>query len=194
MISIIAVLAAMFFTSSSKTKHITWLQLCRAEFAQVQMAVGGYQADTGFYPPDNPSDPAVNQLYYELSGMTNDPAGVFQTLDRSSSIDAVDVPVVFGATGFINCTLPGGGGDNRAARSYYMVKQSQIATVTIKGVSVRLLVTSVGWKGIPASAPIAAAPTINPWHYNSSKPTNNPGSYDLWVDVPMGSKTVRVGT
>jgi len=33
---------------------------------------------------------------------------------------------------------------------------------------------------------------LNPWHYVSTNPTNNPGSYDLWVDVLIGTKTNRV--
>ena len=32
---------------------------------------------------------------------------------------------------------------------------------------------------------------LNPWRYNSSSPTNNPNSYDLWVDVLIGGKTNR---
>ena len=30
---------------------------------------------------------------------------------------------------------------------------------------------------------------MNPWRYNSSSPTNNPGSYDLWVQLSIGGKT-----
>src|SRR5262245_28340830 len=62
-IAIIAILAAMFLTSTGDAKYKAMLQTCRAELPRVQMAVGGYKADTGSYPPDNPSDPAVNQLY-----------------------------------------------------------------------------------------------------------------------------------
>ena len=32
---------------------------------------------------------------------------------------------------------------------------------------------------------------INPWRYNSSNPTNNVNSYDLWVDIIMKGKTNR---
>jgi hypothetical protein len=30
---------------------------------------------------------------------------------------------------------------------------------------------------------------VNPWRYNSSNPTNNPGSYDLWVQLSIAGKT-----
>jgi hypothetical protein len=26
-------------------------------------------------------------------------------------------------------------------------------------------------------------PGVNPWRYNSSSPTNNPGAYDLWIQI-----------
>jgi hypothetical protein len=32
-------------------------------------------------------------------------------------------------------------------------------------------------------------PDVNPWRYNSSSPTNNPGSYDLWIQLAFGGKT-----
>ena len=40
--------------------------------------------------------------------------------------------------------------------------------------------------------PTTTLPYINPWHYNSANPTNNPDSYDLWIDVIWGGKTNRV--
>jgi hypothetical protein len=40
--------------------------------------------------------------------------------------------------------------------------------------------------------PHAADVGLNPWRYVSSGPTNNPGSYDLWVDLYIGGKTYRL--
>ena len=34
--------------------------------------------------------------------------------------------------------------------------------------------------------------TINPWRYNPVDPTNNPTSYDLWVDITVGNRTERI--
>jgi hypothetical protein len=33
---------------------------------------------------------------------------------------------------------------------------------------------------------------MNPIRYNSSSPTNNPNSYDLWIDVVIDGKTNRI--
>jgi hypothetical protein len=33
---------------------------------------------------------------------------------------------------------------------------------------------------------------INPVGYNSANPTNNPKSYDLWLDIQIGDKSERI--
>jgi hypothetical protein len=33
---------------------------------------------------------------------------------------------------------------------------------------------------------------INPWRYVSSRPKNNIGSYDLWIDLAIRGKTYRI--
>jgi len=38
-----------------------------------------------------------------------------------------------------------------------------------------------------ATGPMAGS-TLNPWHYVSSNPTNNPASYDLWAEFVDGKK------
>jgi hypothetical protein len=59
----------------------------------------------------------------------------------------------------------------------------------------KVIVTALHWPEGQAYHPIPGAgfKTVNPWRYNSSNPTNNPGSYDLWVDVIIDGKTNRFG-
>jgi hypothetical protein len=48
---------------------------------------------------------------------------------------------------------------------------------------------------VPLSGPkeiTANGKSYNLWHYNPSSPTNNPNSYDLWVDVLTNDGTNRV--
>jgi hypothetical protein len=52
---------------------------------------------------------------------------------------------------------------------------------------VTILITSVG--GPDAAYQPLGGVDLNPWRYNSSSPTNNPGSYDLWVQLSIGGKT-----
>ena len=57
------------------------------------------------------------------------------------------------------------------------------------GVLVKVLTTSVG--GPDRGYTPLGAIDLNPWRYvsNSQNATNNPGSYDLWVQLVMGRET-----
>lgn len=34
---------------------------------------------------------------------------------------------------------------------------------------------------------------INPWRYNATNPTNNPGEFDLWADIVVGNEFITIG-
>jgi len=193
-ISIMAVLAALIFPAAHNAKVQQQLRLAQTELANVQTAIERYKTATGAYPPDNPANPAVNPLFYELEGTTNDPVnGVFQTLDGSATISVAAVPGTFGATGFMNCSRPGSGGDNSGAGHFIpSLKPSQIGMATINSTAVKLLVCSVRWPASAGSPPLPAQPTLNPWRYSSSKPLNNSETYDLWIDLAIGGKIYRI--
>jgi hypothetical protein len=168
----------------------------RAEMAQLETAIDRYKAAYGFYPPSNPNNSGTNQLYYELTGTTNIiPAPnppVYQSLDGSPpTLTAAQVLSAFGVGGFMNCSKPSGGEDSAVARNFLPdLKPKQICNFTnsttgVQGVN--LLIGSVG--GPDAQYQPLGLPDVNPWRYNSSSPTNNPGSYDLWIQLAFGGKT-----
>jgi hypothetical protein len=33
----------------------------------------------------------------------------------------------------------------------------------------------------------------NPWRYNSTNPTNNPGKFDLWLEIRVGEEYEIIG-
>lgn len=35
--------------------------------------------------------------------------------------------------------------------------------------------------------------TVNPWRYNVTNPTNNPGEFDLWADIVVGNEFITIG-
>jgi hypothetical protein len=97
---------------------------------------------------------------------------------------------VFGASvgGFVNCNKPGSGEDTPPARNFLPdLRPNQIGTVTVNGIAISNLVASVG--GPDATYMPLGLVGVNPWRYNSSNPTNNPGSYDLWIQLSIGGKT-----
>ena len=124
-------------------------------------------------------------------GTTYDPVNkIFKTLDGSASINTADVSATFGVAGFMNCAMKDG---DPPARSYLSdLRPGQIGTCTVTGVTVKLVAGSVGWPASVSPPPVPAQPDINPWRYVSSKPTNNVGSYDLWMDLAIRGKTYRI--
>jgi prepilin-type N-terminal cleavage/methylation domain-containing protein len=198
-IAIIGVLAALLFPAIETVRENSARKKVKAELNQLVTAIDSYKAKFGFYPPDNPGQPGFNQLYYELEG-TSLVAGNYQTLDLSAKIATTDISKAFSTNvvGFANCTK--GTGDDAVPAVNFLkgVKPGQYAEGTTNGVVVRILTTSLQLlpgQTSPASGLVVIDPPgafPNPWYYNSSNPTNNPGSYDLWADVYIGGKNNRI--
>ena len=88
-IAIIAILAALIIPITGVVKKMKLRTRTETELGAVENAIEQYKTKHGFYPPDNPGY-AINQLYYELSGTTNnadrDPNNpTYGTLDRSAA-------------------------------------------------------------------------------------------------------------
>jgi len=209
-IGIIAVLAAMIFPAFSRIKQRNYMVKAKAELQQLEVAIGSYKTRQGFLPPSNPLAAffpadrrkyfALNPLFFELKG-TKLAANSYQSLDNLVTLANADVATAFdnGITGFMNSTR--GGGDESAPAQDYLrdLKPGQFCIVSnVAGRRIVLLTCSVD---LPkdATSPLpgwySAMPdgrNFNPWRYNSSSPTNNPGHYDLWVDLIVGGKTNRI--
>src|SRR2546422_995445 len=88
-IAIIAVLAAMIFPIVGAVNKVKLRSVAQGGLTQVETAIESYKAKYGFYPPDNPSNAAVNQLYFELLGTTASSLGSapfsYTTLDGSAT-------------------------------------------------------------------------------------------------------------
>jgi len=206
-IAIILILAAMVFPITSAVKRTQIRTRARGELTELETAIETYHDKLGYYPPDSGPPYIVNQLYFELLGtthiITNIPVIVngvsttdyYQTLDGSAQIVTAAVPTAFGAnvTGFMNSTRGGGGDDNPTATAFVKgLKPSQFLPIT-NGAGPTPVCTVLG---AALDGPLvlkSATPTgINPWRYNSSNPRYNPKSFDLWIDVTVGSNTNRI--
>ena len=197
-IAIMATLAALLLPVVGAVKKRQYLFNAQAEMAKLETAIDRYKAAYGFYPPSPTTPPTAgnssslyNQLFYELAGTTGD-GNNYTNLDGSDIIKATDVPLAFpGIGGFINCTKAGAGEDSPKARNFLPdLKPNQIArycTNYNNTFGVTLIISSVG--GPDAKYQPLGQPDLNPWRYNSSNPTNNPGSYELWIQLSIGGKT-----
>jgi type II secretory pathway pseudopilin PulG len=184
-------------------KREAYLHATQSEMAQIETAIERYHSAYGFYPPDNPyieknanynklDGSLTNQLFYELTGtwqtnINNKP--YYATLDGSSTISTNDMGKSFGGvSGFMNCNKAGADESAPSARNFLPdLKPGQIGVLSSNAQStVKLLVASVGG---PAGFYVPLGQSgLNPWRYLSPG-TNNPGSYDLWIQLAIGSDT-----
>jgi len=183
-IAIMAILAGLVLPIAGPIKKKRIVSRTQAEMKVLAHAIDSYSTKLGHYPPDNPNNLNVNSLFYELSGTTTSGNGTtFTTKNGDATITTAVASSAFGAGGFINCTKGAGGDEATTAVNFLQgLKPTQVANTN----AVKILVASVGL------APGPAPNVPNPWHYVSSSPTNNPRSYDLWVDIVVGGKTNRI--
>ena len=194
-IAVIAVIAALIFPVANTVKRQAFIHNAQAQMSQLETALENYKSAYGFYPPSCPNGPLTNQLYYELEGTmltTNGGTVYYTTLDHLAQISASPLTLssVFGTGvgGFMNCNKPGGDESAQPARNFLPdLNTNQISAVTISGTLVNLLVTPLGGPA-GAYAPLGQAPGVNPWRYTYPG-TNNPGSYDLWIQLVIGENT-----
>jgi prepilin-type N-terminal cleavage/methylation domain-containing protein len=193
-IAIMGVLAALLFPVVGAVKKHQYINHAQAEMARLETAIERYKAAYGFYPPDNPGNPLTNQLYYELVGTTNindnnhppiPPPSSFKTLDGSLQIDSVQLNTAFssGVSGFMNCSKCASSGEDTPFAKNFLpeLKPDQLGTIKVGTVWVTNLISSAG--GPYAQYQPLGQQDVNPWRYNSSNPTNNPGSYELWIQL-----------
>src|ERR1051325_945034 len=67
-IAVIGILAALIIPISAAVGRKKKISVAQTEMIEVQAAIKNYKATLGFYPPDNPGNPELNQLYFELTG------------------------------------------------------------------------------------------------------------------------------
>ncbi len=196
-IAIIGVLASLIVGLSGLAGRKSREARVRAELAQYVTAIERFKDHFGYYPPDNvrPNgtvDPAVNQLYYELTGVVvNNQTRIFQT--SLGILAAPTVTTLFGREGFVNAAV-----DSKQLKSFVgNWKASQVKAVRVgssTGPEIQLLVVPVDYPNSYAGIrPNVFPKQINPWRYVSTNPTNNPNSFDLWAEVPLGREIKIIG-
>jgi prepilin-type N-terminal cleavage/methylation domain-containing protein len=194
-IAIIGVLAALTIPVLPAVTRVKYLSVTKGEMAGLEVAIDNYHAAYGYYPPCNPTNMLLNQLFYELTGTRCASAAnpTYQPLfGDAAAVPAINVQKTFDVAGFMNCTKPGGGEEAVVAKNFYpLLKPSQVFGPVTNGDTgpqgVVFLVGSVGGPD-PKYAPAALA-GLNPWRYNSATPVNNPGTYDLYIQLSIGGKT-----
>jgi prepilin-type N-terminal cleavage/methylation domain-containing protein len=201
-IAIIGILAGLIIPVIGVVNGRKQISTAQTQLKGIELAIDGYKTKLGFYPPDNPNNQITNQLYFELLGTTNNGAAnpapsLWVTMDGSAQIGTGTSPNIsaeFGVSGFANTSTRAHTDDQGAGASTFLnnLTPNQVGTLDAGG-QIKVLVCSVQWP--PNLAPLFPSPAaqgLNPWRYNSSHPTNNTSSYDLWVDLVIHGKTNRI--
>jgi len=171
-IAIIGLLAGMVLFLGPAINDLRKRKLVHAQMEQLAMLIEHYKEVKGFYPPDNPKNPATNSLYYELTA---------QTTDR------ILLKKFFGVNGIIN-SPDGGGATNIFFRS---IKDNQIININ-PAAPLYIL-------GVKVTPPRGSALTdFCPWHYRVAPQTpdpsiHNPNGFDLWVEAEMSKGPMTFG-
>jgi type II secretory pathway pseudopilin PulG len=188
-IAIIGILAGFTLVGLKTIKASQYKKTASGELERLETALENYKAKYGVYPPSN-QNPATStyfpamlpQLYYELSGVTNN-GSAFVTLDGSSSI--ANVSTAYGVGGFVNCSQ-GGGEDGVTAKNFLSGWNAKNIGTTQFGAD---LVTSVGGPDDSYLSYLHSQSfSGNPFRYRYPG-VNNPGSYDLWVQLVINGQT-----
>jgi prepilin-type N-terminal cleavage/methylation domain-containing protein len=196
-IAIIGVLAAFTMPVLRGVARTTKIARARSEMEAIESALDNYKAQYGFYPPGNGAGPGaalVNQLYYELTGVTNvaqNSIPCYQTLDGGSIVGTTFYANLFYVGGAVNCCKNADEGVVQA-KSFLHLKPNEIGSLPITnsfgGYAVNFVVTSLG--GPDAAYEPMGFPGLNPFRYVAPGPTNNNANgYDLWIQLVVGGKT-----
>lgn len=203
-IGIIALLAGLIVGATHLTGSKMKENSIRAELHALVAAIEAYHDRFNSYPPDhvvsrNPLvvNSATNSLYYELTGvLVEDRSGTFRSPNRTEKIPSGAGSVLdryFGVDAILNSDP-----DPKKIKNFlpnWKTSQSKaINSLASDRPQPELLVLVVPAPWPPNLIPQPTRiPGLNPWHYVSTQPTNNPSSYDLWAEYMDGKELKIIG-
>jgi hypothetical protein len=164
----------------------------RAQRAKLVSAIEAYKAHFGAYPPDHVIsrqplivDSVTNTLLYELSGVIYDSTNKMFELSHLEAAEEKYVKQFFQIDGFKNCAQT----TDKLKR--FLTDEPLPALQLHDDPDVFALGYQVSYDGLAPE--VVWEFQISPWRYVSSSPTNNPGKFDLWVDVKTKNRNLVIG-
>jgi prepilin-type N-terminal cleavage/methylation domain-containing protein len=166
----------------------------QSKLREVLLAIQAYHLDLNAYPPDNPGNFSRPPLLYELTGTAaqtqpqpdgTEPVTAYglRIQEPRPSFTPAEIEAMFGRKGFRNSGEAGGTGRNYLPN----LKSKDYAPYPADPLP---LDRQPRFLGVPLKGPDG---DFSRWRYNSSNPTNNPGSFDLETQIMAGRKLIRVG-
>jgi prepilin-type N-terminal cleavage/methylation domain-containing protein len=194
-IGIIATLAALIAVGAAGVMHKGRVARVQTELKGLETVIETYKSKKGFYPPDNTNSAVQNPLFYELTGTSvviSNATPYFASSISHDMLSPAQVPTLFNMGGFVNASADTNEFQNYFGRADLKAQAYALITNGPPPPPPYALLGIAGLKGPVELRGPATVISLNPWRYVSSNPTNNPGSYDLWMDFVSQGKTNRV--
>jgi hypothetical protein len=174
----------------------------KAELAAIETAIEAYKNKFGHYPPDNPDNPTLNALYYELTGVLySSTRGTFKDPMSGNVMAPKLIKEHFGVDGFVN-----GSKTESALKKFYEPRPENVRHISEEhddeddglghkshhSDEVHILCVPSPWPLSRDDQPVRhhgkVAKGVNPWRYVSSQPVNNVQQYDLWAEYVVADE------
>ena len=201
-IAIIAVLASLVVGLSGTAGRKMTESRIQAEIAALDTAIEAYKVKFGHYPPDNPDNPALNSLYYELTGVLySSTRRTFKDPQSGNIMSPKLIKERFGVDGFVN-----GSKSKSELKKFYEPRAENVRHLSEEhggndeghgheahhSDEVHVLCCPSPWPFSRDDHPVVLrgkeAKTLNPWRYVSGRPVNNIKKYDLWAEYVVGDE------
>jgi hypothetical protein len=164
----------------------------RAQRELMVSAIEAYKAHFGFYPPDHVLswqplvvDAVTNTLLYELAGVIYDPTNKTFELEGLEPAEAQFVKEFFQCASFRNC------GESADTITRFLKLDPLVASQLHDDPDVFAAGFQFSYQSV--SPELFWDFNASPWRYVSSAPTNNPGRFDLWMELKTSQRTVVIG-
>jgi hypothetical protein len=164
----------------------------RSQRGTLVSAIEAYKAHFGVYPPDHVLrrqplvvHPVTNTLLYELVGVVYDPTNKMLQVGRLEAAEEKYVKDFFQCDGFKNCA-------ETPEKITRFLKMDPLPAPQLHDDPD---VFAVGFR-FPyeaVSPELVWQFSATPWRYVSSSPTNNPGRFDLWIELKTRWQKVVIG-
>ena len=158
----------------------------------ISQALEAYKAQFGMYPPDHLIsrqpfivDPVTNTLLYELSGVVLNPANNNIQVARLEPADLAYV------TNFFHCPPFRNFSDKKDGVKRFLPEENAASRQFHDDPDVFALGFYISSEAIPSE--LIWEVDASTWRYVSSSPTNNPGKFDLWIEIKTKDRTVTIG-
>src|SRR5256885_14664780 len=165
-ISLIALVAGMIIAGGAGIIVKGKQARVQAERDRLETVIEHYKVKLGYFPPDNPANPAVNQLFYELTGTTNTGGGSTFYTFNGQTIAVATINSAFGRKGLANSSSE----RDRVQNFYPIILPAAYKEISSSPRTSHVLV--VPFDGPNPITAVGGKP-INTWRYNSSAPRYN---------------------